>query len=92
MSDEVELKPNEVTLSGKETQPGLDPAVIGDKGQRFEVRFRENGVMIMPPRVLGWSKTRSGARKMVRAWKKKPGVTHVWIYDRQEKQQRGHWT
>lgn len=66
----------------------LTPDKIGDKGQRFEVRYRENNEL--PFKVLGWSDTRAGAMKLVRTWKLRPGVTHCWHYDRQEKRQRGH--
>ena len=65
---------------------------VGDRGQRYEVRYRENAEMIGNYQVLGWSATRSGARKMADTWSKKPGVRKCWIYDRQERQQRGHWS
>ena len=65
----------------------LSPDKIGDKGQRFEIRYRENNGEL-PYKVLGWSASRRGALVMVKSWKTKPEVTHCWLYDRQEHQER----
>lgn len=53
---------------------------IGDKGQRYEIRYRENHTL--PYKVLGWAGSDEGARKMVKTWKQRPGVTHCWVFDR----------
>lgn len=60
-------------------------ANVGDRGQRYEVRFRANEPMIGPYWVLGWAATRDGARKMAKAWGKAPDVVKCWIYDREGK-------
>ena len=60
----------------------LPPEKIGDKGQRYEVRYRDVGEMVVAPKTLGWSSTREGARKMVKAWKKRPECLRVWFIDR----------
>lgn len=58
----------------------LAPHQIGDRGQRYEVRYRENDEM--PHKRLGWSEAEKGAEQMRKAWRLRPGVTHCWIVDR----------
>lgn len=56
----------------------LSPEKIGDKGQRFEIRYFEDGA----EHVMGWSDNRTGADNMATAWLLRPGVESVWVIDR----------
>jgi hypothetical protein len=62
----------------------------GDRGQRYEIRYRLKSERMITPLVLGWARTREGAREMVKAWVQAPDVLQCWIRDRGEHQQRGH--
>jgi hypothetical protein len=60
----------------------------GDRGQPFEIRYRNIGDKIGVAdkigayRVLGWSSTLKGARQMRDTWIRAPGVETVWFVDR----------
>jgi hypothetical protein len=55
---------------------------VGDKGQRFEVRWRKFNDPPSSHRVLGWAEKSSGAQQMADSWWKAPDVSRVWIVDR----------
>lgn len=59
------------------------PQRIGDKGQRYEIRWRRSDDAPQTHRRLGWATKESGAREMRAAWWKAPDVAEVWIVDRQ---------
>jgi hypothetical protein len=61
----------------------LPPQRIGDKGQRFEIRFRKEVDEPQTHRVLGWATNWRGAREMRDAWWDAPDVDEVWIVDRE---------
>lgn len=60
----------------------LSPHRIGDKGQRFEVRYADNedGENGKP---FGWSPTKEGAEQMAAAWRLRPSIGLVWVVDRE---------
>lgn len=58
-------------------------APVGDRGQRYEIRWRKIGEPLDEHRVLGWSMKESGARQMRDAWLKAPDVETCWIIDRE---------
>lgn len=60
----------------------LPPHKIGDRGQRFEVRYSDfdHGA----ERIVGWSDDRAGAEQMASAWRQHPGVDRVRIVDREK--------
>ncbi len=60
----------------------LPPDRIGDKGWRFEVRYRRADDDAASFRVLGWAKKPGVAREMFLTWLKAPDVAAVWIVDR----------
>lgn len=70
----------------------LPPSKIGDKGQRYEIRFTRKALDEQlsnphaPKRVhtLGWTKTYGGAQEMRDAWKTNPEIDNVWIVDRRK--------
>lgn len=63
---------------------------VGDRGQRFEVRYHQRKEVPELPgswvageeKVFGWATTRRGANQMAEAWVKAPSVFDVWIVDR----------
>ena len=59
----------------------LSPDRIGDKGQRYEIRFctRADGD---DTQVFGRSETLRGAEEMRAAWKEHPSAKYCWIVDR----------
>jgi len=61
----------------------LPPSRIGDKGQRYEVRWREPEDARDTWRVLGFASKASGAREMRDAWWTFRNVDDVWIVDRE---------
>lgn len=61
----------------------LPPSRIGDKGQRYEIRWLKNGDAPETHRVLGWATKESGARQMRDARFDAPDVALVWIVDRE---------
>lgn len=61
----------------------LPPSRIGDKGQRFEVRYQRDGDAPESHRVLGWTEKIKGAQEMRDGWRKAPEVSKVWIVDRE---------
>lgn len=58
----------------------LRPNQIGDKGQRYEIRFAEEGDSAMRP--LGWSDELQAAEKMAASWRLKPSVRACIVVDR----------
>jgi hypothetical protein len=56
---------------------------IGDKGQRYEIRWRKADDAPETHRILGWSAKWRGAREMRDAWRGAPGAAEVWIVDRE---------
>lgn len=56
------------------------PEQIGDKGQRYEVRYAEEG--FPQPKTLGWASTLSGAEELAAAWRLRPYTTAAWVVDR----------
>ena len=63
----------------------LRPEQIGDRGQRYEVRFftKDDNQDVDPHRVMGWAPTPGGARDMVKVWMRRPSTACVWVVDRQ---------
>ncbi|WP_457798120.1 hypothetical protein [Methylocystis sp. S23] len=61
----------------------LPPSRIGEKGQRFEIRWRRRGDAPDSHRMLGWAVKIVGAREMRAAWWQAPDVAVVWIIDRE---------
>lgn len=56
---------------------------IGDKGQRYEVRYFDyDGVEPRSHKTLGWTDDAGHADAMVRSWRLRPSVSHVWLCDR----------
>lgn len=74
-------------------------ARVGDRGQRFEVRYhkavrREEspGVEVVSAgeeAVFGWAATLDGARQMRDGWKQAPSVFDAWVVDRHALTARG---
>jgi hypothetical protein len=60
----------------------LPPQKIGDKGQRYQVKYAEN-VDHPEDATLGYSDTKEGAERMAAAWRAHPSKPYVWIVDRQ---------
>lgn len=67
----------------------LPPEKIGDKGQRFEIRYtKTDEALELPPgknppeHVLGWCDTMETAERMKKAWYEHPSTRFVWIIDR----------
>ena len=58
------------------------PEQNGDKGQRYEIRYAEDGFSQM--KTLGWSDTREGADRLSSAWAKRPTTRACIVVDRQE--------
>ncbi len=67
----------------------LPPHRIGDKGQRYEVRYRDEDDAIDVRRTIGWSNDLAGAEGMAAAWRLRPSAEHVWIVDRQPESKPG---
>jgi hypothetical protein len=61
----------------------LPPSRIGDKGQRYEIRFYLQGEHREDERPLGHAPTLKGARQMRDAWWKRPDVMDCFILDRE---------
>jgi hypothetical protein len=59
----------------------LRPEQIGDKGQRYEIRFSTDESR--ETQVLGWADDAELAKRMANAWKLRPGTTDAWVFDRQ---------
>ena len=62
----------------------LPPNLLGDRGQRFEVRYREPTDPVDVQTVLGWAETRERAEAMAARWRRHPQRFHVWVEDRGE--------
>jgi hypothetical protein len=59
----------------------LPPERIGDKDQRYEIRFEEKD---RPgEQVLGWTVSREGAKAMAKTCSLRPSVKRAWVIDRQ---------
>lgn len=56
---------------------------IGDKGQRYEIRWRRREDARETHRSLGLAMKERGAREMRDAWRNAPHVDEVWIFDRE---------
>lgn len=62
----------------------LRPDQIGDRGQRYEVRYRDEDTPKGRHQTVGWSNDLPGAEQMANAWRLRPGTgLVVWIADRQ---------
>jgi hypothetical protein len=61
----------------------LPPQRIGDKGQRYEVRFRLEKEHPEDERPLGWATSLKGAREMRDGWWKRSDVMDCFILDRE---------
>lgn len=62
----------------------LPPQRLGDKGQRYEIRFYLQGEhWVEDERPLGYAPTLKGAREMRDAWLKRPDIGECFILDRQ---------
>lgn len=62
---------------------------VGDRGQRFEVRWRHvEATHEKAERVFGWSDDLDGAQKMAKAWELAPYVAKAWVVDRQDMRER----
>lgn len=65
------------------THSGGKPHNVGDKGQRFEVRFEYTDDQEKPgEHVMGWSTTRGGAQRMADGFALAPYVKRAWVVDR----------
>ena len=60
----------------------LPPQRIGDKGQRYEVRYWRESDEVTVFRKLGSADTLAVAREMAKTWRKNENVWRVWIHDR----------
>ena len=69
------------------THSGGKPHAVGDKGQRYEVSFYDPSTNAR--RVLGWSDTPEGARRMSAAIELHPSWQFGWITDREARRQVG---
>lgn len=61
----------------------LPPDRIGDKGQRFVVKYSRDADAMDDERILGYAPTREGAEQMAAAWRLRPSKPFVWIMDRE---------
>lgn len=61
----------------------LRPERIGDKGQRFVVKYSRDADAMDDEHVLGYAPTREGAEQMAAAWRLRPSNPFVWIVDRE---------
>ena len=62
----------------------LRPEQIGDRGQRYEVRYRDDRTLPDQMRPIGWTNDLEDARSMAAGWllRKTPGLV-VRVVDRQ---------
>lgn len=60
----------------------LPPEKIGDKGQRFEVRWRQHEDAADTHQVVGWSDDVPGAQAMLRAIRLHPSCADAWVHHR----------
>lgn len=65
------------------THSGGKPHAVGDRGQRYEVRFRFSADGDKHP--LGWASTLPGARQMVEGLDLHPTWEAAEVYDRETK-------
>jgi hypothetical protein len=61
----------------------LGPDQIGDRGQRYEVRYRDETCATGPHKVVGWTNSEPDAERMAAAWRTRPSTTNAWVADRQ---------
>ena len=64
------------------THSGGKPHAVGDKGQRYEVRWEQ--VDKPGERVMGWALTENGAKQMAEGFALAPYVKRTWVVDRGE--------
>ena len=63
----------------------MPPYKIGDKGLRYEVRFRRaDGI----GRVFGWAETEDGANEMAAGWRLHPETVEVWVAEKARREKR----
>lgn len=55
---------------------------IGDRGQRYEVRYRDKTCVGVPHKVIGWTNSEPDAEQMAAAWRLRPGMPIAWVRDR----------
>lgn len=60
----------------------LTPQRIGDRGQRYEVRYKKHDDKDNRTYKFGWCVRRDSAEEMVAAWKQNPEVSECWVVDR----------
>ena len=60
----------------------LPPGKIGDKGQRFQIKYSANADTMDDERCLGYAGTKEGAEQMAEVWRKHPEGYFVWVVDR----------
>lgn len=60
----------------------LPPDKIGDKGQRFQIKYSADMDAMDDEHCLGYAGTRDGAEQMAAAWRMHPAKYYVWIVDR----------
>lgn len=58
----------------------LPQAQVGDRDQRYEVRFTTKGDAA--EHVLGWHDEPEGAQRMADGWTKRPSTGRAWVVDR----------
>jgi len=58
----------------------LNASQIGDKGQRYEIRFLYEGDVGF--RVIGWTDSPDAAERLAVSWAGNPSVEKVWVFDR----------
>lgn len=55
---------------------------IGDKGQRYVVKFRDSETGV--ERILGYCNHEGGAYALADAWRQRPEGSVVWVVDREQ--------
>jgi hypothetical protein len=60
----------------------LPPEKVGDKGQRFQIKYSAHIDAMDDERYLGYAATRNGAEEMAAAWRQHPEGYFVWVVDR----------
>ena len=60
----------------------LPPEKIGDKGQRFQIKYSRHMNAMDDEHTLGYADTQEGADQMANIWRKHPEAYFVWTVDR----------
>ena len=60
----------------------LRPEQIGDRGQRYEARYRDRTCADGQHKVIGWTNSEPDAEQMAAAWRLRPGQPMAWVRDR----------